>query len=526
MPASFETIVIGAGHNGLACGAYLARAGRRVLVIEARPQAGGFTTTEETIADAPGFRFSPAALDMATGNIPPSFVDELGLARHGLRWVAPDPFYSYVTPDGASLAFWRDYRRTCREIEAFSRRDAERYAELTEVLRDVWITVTPYLMGHPRRPSLATIWKIARHALLRRRHLARATRILLSAPGPMIEEWFESRELRTALACFAIGGVVSIDEPAAGLIMSVMALQHEWGVRRPVGGMGALVAALVAELQASGGELRTADPVKALLHESGRVVGVTTRSGAEFRAAQVVGALDPKTLFDRLVPPELVRDGLRAELDALGVSRNNFAAFRADVALREQPLLVTGAERGRELLPSSMLFATDLESVRRTCASIGLGEIASDLPVWIAAPSVIDRSLVPPGSRGEGLYVFVPAVPLQLRDGQPWSQRRQSIVDSAMTTFEHVAPGVSQQVIGSAARSPEDIAAMSGVYRGHAFHVDMCVAQLGPWRPTPSLAGYRSPIPGLWHTGAGAHPMGTVCGWPGRAAAQALIAHG
>jgi phytoene dehydrogenase-like protein len=220
-----------------------------------------------------------------------------------------------------------------------------------------------------------------------------------------------------------------------------------------------------------------------------------------------------------------VRDGLRAELDALGVSRNNFAAFRADVALRERPLLVTGAERGRELLPSSMLFATDLDAVRRTCASIGLGEIASDLPVWIAAPSVIDRSLVPPGSRGEGLYVFVPAVPLQLRDVQPWSQRRQSIVDSAMTTFEHVAPGVSQQVIGSAARSPEDIAAMSGVYRGHAFHVDMCVAQLGPWRPTPSLAGYRCPIPGLWHTGAGAHPMGTVCGWPGRAAAQALIAH-
>ena len=493
------------------------------MVIEARELPGGFTTTEETIVRAPGFRFSPAALDMATGNIPPSVVDELGLARHGLRWVEPDPFYSYVMPDGASLAFWRHYPRTCIEIQRFSKRDAERYAELTEVLRDVWITAAPYLMGHPRRPGLSTLWSIATRALRRRRHLTRATRILLSAPGLIIEEWFQSRELRTALACFAIGGLVPIDEPAAGLILSVMALQHAWGVRRPVGGMGALVEALVRELEACGGLLRTGDPVAALLHDSGRVIGVATRSGAEFRAARVVGAIDPKTLFDRLAPAELVGAGLRAELDALGVSRGNCAAFRADVALWNRPRLVTGDERGRELLPSSMLFATDLESVRRTSAAIGLGEIADDLPVWIAAPSVIDRSLVPHGSAGEGLYVFVPSVPLQLRGGEPWSARKQSIVDSAIATFERVAPGVSQQVIGSAARSPDDIAGLSNVYRGHAFHVDMSVAQLGPWRPTPSLAGYRSPIPGLWHTGAGAHPMGTVCGWPGRAAAQALL---
>ena len=523
MSSNFDVILIGAGHNGLACAAYLARAGRRVLIVEGRSVPGGFTSTEETIAAAPGFRFSPAALDMATGNIPPSFVDELDLASHGLRWVDPDPFYSYVTPEGTSIAFWRDYRRTCSEIQALSPRDAHRYAELTEILRDVWITAAPYLMGHPRRPALSSLWKIAGHALRRRRHLTRATRVLLSAPGQVIEEWFESPELRAALACFAIGGVVPLDEPAAGLIMSVMALQHEWGVRRPVGGMGALVAALVADVEAHGGLMRTGDPVTTLLHGSGRVLGVATRSGAEYRAALVVGAIDPMTLFGRLAPAELVDARLRTELQALGVSRSNFAAFRVDIALHRRPRLVTGEERSRELLPSSMLLASDFDTVRRTSIAVGAGELPVDLPVWIAAPSVIDRSLVPAGSEGEGLYVFVPAVPRQLRDGGSWAGQRQTIVEQATVAFERIAPGFSRDIVGTAARSPEDIEAASGVYRGHAFHVDMCTSQLGPWRPTPSLAGYCSPIPGLWHTGAGAHPIGTVCGWPGRAAAKRLL---
>jgi beta-carotene ketolase (CrtO type) len=523
MSTSFHTIVIGAGHNGLTCAAYLARAGQRVLVLEARDIPGGFTTTEATIPLAPGFLFSVAALDMATGNIPPSFVDELQLERYGLRWIELDPFYSHISPDGASLAFWRDYRRTCQELERFSRRDAERYATLTEILRDVWITAAPYLMGHPRRPTWSTIWSVATRALRRRRHLSRATRILLSAPGALIEEWFESSQLRAALGCFALGGVVPIDEPAAGLILSVMALQHEWGVRRPIGGMGALTNALIAEVEAHNGTIRTSDRVETLLHAEGRVIGVATRSGAGYRAAQIVGAIDPHTLFGKLVPQSMVDDQLRTELKGMGVGQSNFAAFRIDVALDRSPQLVTGSARGRELLPSSMLLAADFDCVRRTSRAVGGGEVEPDFPVWIAVPSALDRSLVPTGCLGDGLYIFVPAVPLNLRGGQPWSDRRQFIVDSAMAAFERIAPGVSEHVIGTAARSPDDIAATSGAYRGHAFHVDMCVSQLGPWRPTPSLAGYRSPIPGLWHTGAGAHPMGTVCGWPGRAAAQALI---
>jgi beta-carotene ketolase (CrtO type) len=525
MTQVYDAIVIGAGHNGLACAAYLGRAGRRVLVIEERPIVGGFTTTEETIAAAPGFKFSPAALDVVTGNIPPSVIDELRLERHGLRWVAPDPFYSFVTEDGASLAFWRDYRRTCAEIARYSKRDAENYAIFTEILRAVWATVTPYLMDHPTRPSWSTLWTVATRAFRRRRHLSRATRVLLSAPGAVVAEWFECREVQAALACFAIGGAVSLDEPMSGLVMSVMALQHEWGVRRPIGGMGELTRALAQEVAARGGQVRTSTTVTSLLHDGERVVGVATQSGEEIRARQVVGSIDPITLFLKLAPQSLLKYSVRAELAALGVYRNNVAPLRADVALRERPCLKVGRQRTLELLPGCIMLVSDVDAVRRTSNAIAGGDIASEIPVWISAPSVIDRTLVPPGSTGEGLYIYVPAVPYRLRGGQSWMDVKESVTSKVLDCFERHAPGVAATVICTATRSPEDLRRLSNVYCGHLFHADMSVAQMGPWRPTPALAGYRSPIRGLWHTGAGAHPMGTVCGWPGRAAAQTMLKH-
>jgi beta-carotene ketolase (CrtO type) len=138
-------------------------------------------------------------------------------------------------------------------------------------------------------------------------------------------------------------------------------------------------------------------------------------------------------------------------------------------------------------------------------------------------PSAIDRTLVPPASPGEGLYVFVPAVPFRLRDGERWSEVRDTVLEDTLDTFEQFAPGVAASIMGSAARTPDDLRAYSNVYQGHLFHADMSAAQMGPWRPTPSLSGYRSPIAGLWHTAAGAHPMGTICGWPGRTAARTLL---
>jgi beta-carotene ketolase (CrtO type) len=521
-----DALVIGAGHNGLACAAYLARAGQRVLVLEERDIVGGFCTTEETMPGAPGYRFCPTSLDVSTGNIPPSVFDELGLERHGLKWLWPDPFYSYIAPDGSSLAFWRDHRRTCAEISRFSSGDAERYASLIEMMRDFWIVLAPYMMGHPRRPGLPTWWAMLTRAFTRTRHLSRAVRVLLSAPGPVLDEWFESPQLKAALACFSAGGVVPIDEPLSGLIMSIMALQHQWGVRRPVGGVGEITRALAAEVKAHGGEVRTGARVARLTESAGRVQGVVTSAGEAFGARTVIGAIDPLTLFRQLMPAHLLPSKVAQELGALGVYRNNFASFRGDVATDRPLSLIVGVERSRELRPSCMLFAPDVPMVRRAGNDVFAGRIAAEMPYWVAAPSAIDRTLVPAGSAGEALYVFLPTVPFKLAPGDAWAARKDDVLRRVMADFEHYAPGIGSATVASLARSPDDLTAFSRVHLGHLFHADMSAAQMGPWRPTPSLAGYRSPVPGLWHTGAGAHPMGTLCGWPGRAAARHLLAVG
>jgi beta-carotene ketolase (CrtO type) len=301
-----------------------------------------------------------------------------------------------------------------------------------------------------------------------------------------------------------------------------MAMQHEWGVARPVGGMGAFTQALAAEVRAWGGEIRTQSPVRRLSVEGNRVNGVVLAADEEIHADIVIGAIDPTTLFSKLLPEASLPHTVRNELRGLGILRNNASSFRADVALERRPDFIVGAARAAEIAPSVMLFAPDLDYVRRCTNLLGAGEIAPELPVWIGMPSAIDRSLVPLNHGGEGLYVFVPAVPARLRNLQPWADHKDALMHRVLEVLDGYAPGASGTVIDAIAHSPEDLSLFSNVHAGHLFHADMTMAQMGPWRPTPSLSGYRSPIPGLWHTAAGAHPMGTINGWSGRNAARAI----
>ncbi|HLF40852.1 MAG TPA: FAD-dependent oxidoreductase [Acidimicrobiia bacterium] len=155
---TYDVVIVGGGHNGLTCGAYLARAGKRVVVLEARDVVGGFCTTEETVPEAPGFRMNPTSMDHVVTNIPPSVADDLDLRRFGLRWIQPDPFYSYVSPSGFSLGFWRDHHRTVEEIRRLSRRDAMRYDRFVGVMRDFWYTAAPTCRAIPSGSRRERSW--------------------------------------------------------------------------------------------------------------------------------------------------------------------------------------------------------------------------------------------------------------------------------------------------------------------------------------------------------------------------------
>lgn len=520
---AYDVAVVGGGHNGLVCAALLARAGKRVVVLEARALVGGFGTTEETVPEAPGFQMNATSIDLVLTNIPPSVIDDLELSRFGLRLIDPDPFYSYLHPDGATIRFWRDHTRTVEEIRRLSRKDALRYDRFVLTMRDFWWTLAPYLQGHPRRVAPRTLGQIVRRAARSRRSLGPAARILLSSPGAVIEEWFEREELRAALACYSVATMSSLDEPGSGVVLSVMAVMHTWGVRRPVGGIGAFTQALAACVRHHGGEIRTASPVAEITTDAGgRTTGVVTAAGELVEAGQVVAALDPHTLLTELVPLGAVPEQVADELRAMSVLRNNISGFKGDVALRQRPVL-TGRADNDALLGSVMLLAPSLEYVRRSTNAALRGELSDEIPLWVCTPTVYDRSLLPSGSSGDSLYIYLPAVPYRLGEADDWETEKDKHLDRCLQILEGYAPGVRDSVMGAHATSPQDLARFSPVHKGNLFHVDMTLSQFGPWRPVPSLSGYRTPIPGLWHTGAGAHPLGTLNGWSGRTTAAEVL---
>jgi beta-carotene ketolase (CrtO type) len=516
---TYDVIVVGGGHNGLTSAAYLAKAGRRVLVLERRPVIGGMCTSEETVPEAPGYVFNTCAIDTALTNIPSSVLHELELHRYGLRFVRPDPWAAYLNHDGASIAMWADRSKTEAEIARFSRRDAEQFRSFCDTVTEAWWAMVPYFQGHPTRPDPKALGQMLWRAAKGRRSLRGAAQVFLSSPEQVLEERFEREEVKAALGNIASWSNLPLQEDTSAGALAMAACYFKWPVTRPVGGAGKFTQSLTDCILAHGGEVRADAKVAEILVDGQGAYGIELEDGQELRAQQVIGALDPMTLMRDLVDARHVPQQTREELRGLGALRWNISCMKADVVLDRAPKLACG----RELLSGYLLMAPTLADVRRAQNASMNGEVPDLLTMAPILPALIDRTQVPPGSKGETVYLYIASVPLELSGGRDWDDVPGDTVKAAMDVFESYAPGFKDSVQAFSIQSPKHLATKA--HRGCIYHADMNLAQMGPWRPTKSLAGYDTPIPGLWHTGAGAHPFGALHGWSGRTTARSVDRH-
>lgn len=517
----YDAIVVGAGINGLTCAAYLGKAGKRVLVLEANPQVGGFVVTEQTPGAPEGYRINPYAIEFPFADMKPSVHEELGLGRFGLRFTHPDPNNTYIGPDGEQFSLYFDLDESCRSMGRISRKDAEVWRRLMTALGRLVDVGLPYLSDHPTRPSPATLAEIVGQAAKHRSRLLPAARILLQAPYEILDE-FESDELRTWLAMNVVtGSFRPLDEIGNTSILAYFAFNHKFRIRRPVGGSGAFTQALVDCIRSHGGEVRTSAPVERILVSNGRANGVALRSGEEIAAAQVVGAVDPTSLFTKLLEPSAVSTSIREEIDRMLVLSSNCSHFKVDLALSRRPTFPN--HQVTDGMLAGLTFVPSVDYVERLMNAIKRGELAEELPFYIGLPSVLDRTLVPEGSEGESAWVYIGAVPLKLSDGTDWQEIKQGYYERFVDLAEGYSPGFRDSILGAKISSPDDFNT-DWAYKGSSRAADLIPSQMGPWRPTPSLAGYDTPgIEGLWRSGHGTHPMSGTSGWPGRLTARSML---
>jgi phytoene dehydrogenase-like protein len=526
-----DAIVIGGGHNGLVCAAYLGAAGLKTLVLEARAQVGGCAVTEEF---HPNFRNSLAAYTVSL--LQPAIIRDLDLARHGLRLVPRQLSNFLPLEDGRYLKVGAG--RTRAEVAKFSVRDAERLEaysarldRLAEFLRTVAQETPPNVPRSGAGDWLRQMVRAGKFADRLRRLGLEGERdvleIFTASAGDYLDHWFESAPIKAAFGFDSIvGAYQSPYTPGSAYVLlhhcfgEVNGVNGQWG--HAIGGMGAITQAMAKAAAARGVEIRTSSPVREVVIENGRVAGVVTQNGEVFRAKIVAANVNPKLLYRDLVPQEALPADFR---ERIGRWRCGSGTFRMNVALSELPDF--SALPGRapaEHHTAGIIVAPSLRYMEDAYFDARRFGWARQPIVEMLIPSTLDETLAPKGAHVASL--FCQHVAPELPDGASWDDRREEVGDLMLATIDHYAPNFKASVIARQIFSPLDLERTFGLVGGDIFHGALDLGQIFSARPMLGYADYRGPIPGLYMCGAGTHPGGGVSGLPGRNAAREILRRG
>ncbi len=525
--ATWDAIVVGAGHNALVTAAYLGRAGLRTVVLERRERVGG---AADTAVLAKGVRV-PAVAD-TVGRLRPSVARELDLRRHGLSLVAPEVRAFAPQPDGRAVTLWADSERTATGLAAWSNRDAARYADFERLVRalarflaEIGNQAPPDIHAPGLADAIAGL-RLGRTFRGLGRHDARTiTRVLPMAVADFVAEAFETDAVRAAIAWRGVR-YCAMGPWSAGstAVLLTDAAGNDGGAAGETvfarGGPGALAAALESAARAAGVEIRTGAEVAAITSRDGRTTGVALAGGEEIAAPIVVSGLDPKRTLVGLVDP--VALGPNLGWRAANIRQPGVVA-KVNLALRKLPsFAATGGDPA--LLRGRILVAPGIDAIERAFDASKYGRISERPIVEATIPSLVDPSLVEGARAGsQVMSVLVQYAPYALR-GASWDDCRDALADRAIESLEAVAPGIGKLVTARQVLTPLDLERDYGLTGGHPLHAEPALDSFWLWRPLLGHARYRMPIDGLYLCASGAHPGGGITGGPGQNAAREILA--
>jgi phytoene dehydrogenase-like protein len=527
-PASYDAVIVGGGHNGLVCAAYLAKAGLKVVVLERRAVAGGAAVTEEF---HPGFRNSVASYTVSLLN--PKVIRDLDLAAHGLRIVERGISNFLPLPDGQYLKV--GVGKTASEVAKFSQNDAARLDAyntqlevVADVLRELVLQTPPNVVeGSPLSaiPELIRAGALANR--LRKLDLAGKRALLdlfTNSAGDFLDGWFESDPIKAAYGFDGIvGNYASPYTPGSAYVLlhhcfgEVNGKKGVWG--HAIGGMGAITQAMAKSAEASGVEIRLASPVQEILIEKGAATGAVTEDGKVFRGRAVVSNLNPKLLYLKLMDPAVLPADFRHRMENW---RTGSGTFRMNVALSELPdfTCLPGKELS-EHHTSGIIMAPSLRYMEQAYFDARTHGWSRKPIVELVISSTLDDTLAPKGQHVASL--FCQHVAPQLPDGKSWDDHREEVADLMIETVNGYAPNFKASVLGRQSLSPLDLERTFGLTGGDIFHGALDLGQMFSARPALGHANYRGPLPGLYMCGSGTHPGGGVTGAPGHNAAHEIL---
>ena len=522
MAQHYDVIVIGGGHNGLTNAAYLAKAGKKVLVLERRHVLGGAAVTEEII---PGFLFSECSYVVSL--LRPEIIRELDLPRHGLEILPLDGTFTPM-PSGDYLWRMNDHGRTLREIRRHSRVDAEAYDDFSKMMTPMCRFVKPILSMIPPDPTTLKPKDLMQLNFLMQRFRALSSderytliQLMTMSAADFLDQWFETDVLKATMSASGIiGTFLGIRSPGTAYVLlhhymgEIDGAFRSWGFSR--GGTGAISNAIASAAREAGVEIRTKASVAKIIVKGERATGVALTSGEEIHASVVSSSVDPHLTFEKFLEPnELPGDFLEE------VKRYKFrgSSGKVNLALDALPEFKCSPGDGAHLR-GALSISPSVEYMERAYDDAKYGHFSRRPYVDMVIPSLTDPSVAPPGKHV--LSCFVQYAPYKLLGGT-WDDRREAFGDNVIETLSEYMPNLKKIIIGRQVLTPLDLEREFGLTQGNIFQGELSLEQLFFLRPVPGWAYYKTPISGLYMCGSATHPGGGIMAAPGRIASQVIL---